>query len=524
MGRRTENTMISGTRRRIVLIGIILAVVSAFLLLRLYGIQIIDGDEYRRITESQYLVEVKGLTSRGRILDRNGRPIAGEIYEYYYFIERKKMGSDGTPGKLLTHIGAEDVTYTSDIYKVYKTTNYDVDVCKTLKEKYGAYVIRLLEGRGEEKVAENLIGSIDEDTGDGASGLELAFDKELKGENTKISLMADSAGNLIKGYGPIIDRGKESVEVWEAYGAAGDGKGNDITTCLDLELQRKCEAVIDGQPLKEGHEAVCIVTDTDTGEIVAMAQKESGEKVNPALERELSIGTMGEFIVFACALEKGFIKDEEELQTLDSEVISGLAAQMGYDAVLEKCYKLGFGQLCLDIFPEEAAGFLPYSEDMNLQKTEQITAAANPIKATPIQMAKAATIIADGGRALDLKLLARQGEDSQCEESEEHRAFDEDAVEKAVKTFQAASKIGEDRMMKVMNLENIFAWESEDDGDDVRNYWCAGELKGRLGEDATAGGAGNSEAADDRYTILVVVRGGIECEAIAENIFLGACS
>ena len=62
-------------KEKIVLISYFIAVVFVFLALRLWQLQILQGDEYRRLSEANMLRIVSIPSPRGIILDRNDIPL-----------------------------------------------------------------------------------------------------------------------------------------------------------------------------------------------------------------------------------------------------------------------------------------------------------------------------------------------------------------------------------------------------------------------------------------------------------------
>ncbi|MDP3790129.1 MAG: penicillin-binding transpeptidase domain-containing protein, partial [Candidatus Omnitrophota bacterium] len=84
----------------------------------------------------------------------------------------------------------------------------------------------------------------------GRGGLELFYDSYLKGEEGGIQTEVDSRGRELK-----------------QIGIKEPEKGKDITTTIDLELERCADSLL------EGHSGAAIVMNADTGEILALVSK-----------------------------------------------------------------------------------------------------------------------------------------------------------------------------------------------------------------------------------------------------------
>ena len=61
---------------------------------RAFYIQILSGHNLADGADSQQLIEVQGLDTRGEILDRICKPLTGGVSQYYYFISKNQKNTD----------------------------------------------------------------------------------------------------------------------------------------------------------------------------------------------------------------------------------------------------------------------------------------------------------------------------------------------------------------------------------------------------------------------------------------------
>ena len=76
-------------KKRLVTAMVFFAVLLTGLLCRLFYIQIMCHDDLAEAAVSQYEITLEGMDTRGRIFDRNMKPITGGTYQYYYIIKRE---------------------------------------------------------------------------------------------------------------------------------------------------------------------------------------------------------------------------------------------------------------------------------------------------------------------------------------------------------------------------------------------------------------------------------------------------
>ena len=85
----------------------ILAVLILALVVRLFWIQILGGEDLKQAACDQSLISLQGANTRGLIYDRNGHmPMVADHKRYLYIIRKKGYGFSGC--KLLASADAEE--------------------------------------------------------------------------------------------------------------------------------------------------------------------------------------------------------------------------------------------------------------------------------------------------------------------------------------------------------------------------------------------------------------------------------
>ncbi len=164
-----------------------------------------------------------------------------------------------TPQRFITQLSPEDYAVLQEQLRKFPGFSVQSRTLRNYTYPYGAHVLGSI---GE--VSKNTIKEDDfYKQGDyaGVSGLELVYEKEMRGVNGEEILLRDARGRL---------QGKYKDGTLDTKAVAGE----DITTTLDIELQRLAEELLHG---KVGS---VVAIEPSTGEILAMA---SNPTWNPSL-------------------------------------------------------------------------------------------------------------------------------------------------------------------------------------------------------------------------------------------------
>lgn len=409
---------------------------------RLFYIQVLSHDDLALASASQYQVIVEGMDTRGVILDRHMNPLTGGTQQYYYFILKSR--EDPASEKLVNAISAKEISGKDSRYSVYRSQIFDETVNQRLKDDYGAYVYCCPSRYSDDQTACHLIGYLNQAEKKGVSGLELLCEDRLKADNSKLALWADSGGNLLLGIPPKRENNQSITD-------------NSVATTIDKEIQKICEAALKERNLS----GAVLVSEAKSGDILAWASSpsfnpnavedylsSSGDSlVNKCIQGAYAPGSVFKTVVAAAALEKGICDPDDEYKCKGKVKVEGvvlgckagpagghgkvdlyeamakscncyfakLGEKLGYKDLLEMAEKMGFGQKVLDGFSEEVAGNLPSVASSGQWDISNLSIGQGEILATPMQIQKMMSIVANGGVYQEMTVFKNQGSESKSE-------------------------------------------------------------------------------------------------------------
>jgi stage V sporulation protein D (sporulation-specific penicillin-binding protein) len=300
-------------RRRILLAIIAGTLIFAALMLRLGYVQLWKGAELSEKAEDLWRRNIPYTAKRGEILDRNGIRLAYNVSSpSVWAIPAQVQNAEATAQKLSAALGMSEEKVYSLITKRTSMVRLQPEGRKITLEK--AQEIRNLNLPGiivaeDSKrhypfanLASHVLGFTGIDN-QGLTGVELAYDSELKGLDGGLMYLSDA-------------RGQTMPNSSDEYVAPQDGLHLQLT--IDKNIQAVMERELDEAMLKfQPKQALGIAMDPNTGEILAMASKpdyEPGsyrEFPSEIYNRNLPIwmtyepGSTFKIITLAAALEEG---------------------------------------------------------------------------------------------------------------------------------------------------------------------------------------------------------------------------
>jgi len=404
----------------------------SLLVFRAAYLQFVPHNKLSSLQTRQFQTVVTLPSRRGNILDVNGKELAMSSPAYSVYADPKMMTNRKQAAKTIAKIlnmNLSEVNYKiKDSSKRFVWIDRLVSVSqvedlKASQIKGLGFVEEWKRVYPNDHLLSSTIGFTGKE-GQGLEGLEMFYDKTLKGEGKKVSMKKDARGR------PLIQDGMAFTET---------PQGKDIRLTIDSDLQYFVETELKQAIQKyEADAAYAVVLDAKTSAIRALSSLPNFDLNNPSKSNSLNRrnrsvtdtyepGSTLKTMIIAEALdekiyqpnskifcENGIFKigkriireaEREHAQGLItvSEVLayssnigtSKIALKMGDEKLKESLVKFGFGQKTGVDLPGEAKGImlgLPWKDHLlaNVSFGQGITV-------TPLQMANAYAALANGG-------------------------------------------------------------------------------------------------------------------------------
>jgi cell division protein FtsI (penicillin-binding protein 3) len=423
-----------GRRARVVATAGFLALAFLALFGRAADLTVLRGPEFARQAAGQHRREVALVPHRGEIVDRNGELLALSLNVPSVYVRPRQLGEE--KGRITEVVRALRLQ-PARLQKQIETQPFVWLKRQALPQELAEVEALQVPGVGhfEEPrrvyphgaLAAHVLGFVGTDA-QGLAGLELRFDREIRGRAVRIAVDRDA-------------RGREFLRTALTESAT---QGNRIELTLDAEIQSITERELAvGVASARAVAGAALVLDPQTGEILALANyptfnpNKRSEWGNPKQKQRIRNRTLSDpyepgstfkAILAASALEEGVVKPTERLFCENggwkigkwtihdshphgwlsfAEVIqysSNIGAAKVGDRLGRERYhgwlkKFGFGQRTGIELPDESPGIL--RDGKSWARIELATNSfGQGISVTPLQMAAAYGAIANGGRLM----------------------------------------------------------------------------------------------------------------------------
>ena len=330
---------------------------------KLFHLQFIDGDKYRKIAEEKTLKSFVVNSSRGNIFSEDGSLLATSTTKFDVFFDSKTVPNhifnseiQSLSIELSKILGDDDVKWLNNFREAKNNNNrylpiiknIDLDKVNEFKKlpifKYGSNKGGLIIEKKIKreyplgKVAERTIGyeKIDKDGDYWGVGLEHAYGSFLRGKNGKMTKRKISNGQW---------------KVLESNLNKDPIDGLDINTTLNTYMQDVVHDYLLEQTEKyEADHSTAVLMEVATGKIRAVSnfgrtdQGKYYEKLNYAVGESIEPGSTFKLMTIIAALEDQVI---DTLQMIDTE--NGEIDFYGFK--VKDSRKGGYGQInAMDIF------------------------------------------------------------------------------------------------------------------------------------------------------------------------------
>ena len=260
---------------RIKIIFLIVTLIFLLVVIKVFYIQVIEYKKLNTLANSLWSRNLPVGADRGRILDRNGKVIAGNITtSSLILVPNQIVDKEYTSKKLSEIIGVsyeemyKHVSKKTSIERVHpEGRNLSYEISSKINDLHIDGVYLLKESKRSypyKEVLSHVIGYVGIDN-QGLSGLELLYDEYLTGTPGSIKYFSDGKGKRLS-----------MAEIYES-----PTNGMDINLTIDLDLQLALESELNNASTKYNMEgAIGIVMNPKTGEILAMSSRPNFDPTN----------------------------------------------------------------------------------------------------------------------------------------------------------------------------------------------------------------------------------------------------
>lgn len=450
-----KHTRVADSLQRVHVIYYILLAVCALFVIRLFYLQVIRHDFYRKAALNYQLKEYQIPAERGAILAHNGSSISPLVLnetKYTLFADPVYIEDHEKAAAQIAEATGQNV---SEIVELLKTPDTRYVVLAKKLDKQIAEKIEKLEILGigtreqsyrtypQGSLASQVLGFVN-DEGLGQYGLEQYLDKSLSGAAGELRAITDSRGV------PLVSNPDNIISEPQP--------GEDITLTIDIGMQSRVEDLLKaGLERSKSEEGSVVVMDANTGAIKAMANyptydpskinevKDISALANAAVSSPLEIGSVMKSLTTAAGLEEdvitpntsfyneGFVvlgdhkitdvHSSQGTQTIETTLVESLNTgavwilkQIGRGSIGERARLTWYDYMTKHYFfgqvtgieqAGEAAGYVPSPEDNGeaINLTYANTAFGQAMTATPVQVAAAFSSIVNGGKYYQPRLV-----------------------------------------------------------------------------------------------------------------------
>ena len=420
---------------RLFLMAIFLTICIFALIGRLAHIQIFKEKEFYAKAAQQWFKEIPVQPARGKIYDRNLLRLTNRSNTSYLMIFPEYFETKDEHLELIKKLTGISINKLKQDYLLSKTQpiqleikNYDMNCIRKVLSLKGIFPIDSDQRYDPNGIASHVIGYINKTDNTGAKGIEKQYDHILKeNQSQKFGAIVDAQKRIIPGLG------------YATLHSEDQNQKKNIVTTLDYQIQKIVEDTFDQHYTKGS----VIVLDAKTGNVLAMMSRPNYDQSNVAAflnhtdkelyNRAIQIayppGSIFKIVIAAAALENDILDIHDKFTCTGYETIGNisikcssfkdgghgtitfeqafalscnsafiqLAQKIGSQKILSMAKDFGFGTLTHIGLQEEVYGKLPSMEYMKGAGIGNIAIGQGTLEATPIQIARMTSIIANDG-------------------------------------------------------------------------------------------------------------------------------
>jgi len=330
--------------KRVRIIYSFLLFISAVFVIRLFYLQVIKHDYYRKAALSSQLKQYEIPAERGTIYAHDGdneTPIVLNEKKYTLFADPTYVKDPLKEASAVAIITGGDVNKLRDLLQT-KGTRYVV-LGKKLNKDQSDKIAKLdfngIGTREEEyrtypqgALAAQVLGFVNDD-GEGQYGVEQYLNDKLSGQPGELKAITDAQGV------PLVSN-KDNI-------VTDPVPGEQLNLTIDIDVQRQLEQILkDGLEHAQAKSGSALIINVHTGAILAMANYPSFDPSklqdisdlstlsDPAISSPLEVGSIMKLLTTSAALSEGVITPtytyyDPAKDNIDGTIISNVAQDGG---------------------------------------------------------------------------------------------------------------------------------------------------------------------------------------------------
>jgi len=405
---------------------------------RLVQVQVSQHDELAARAQSQQLGAIDTSPIRGQVLDRQGRELARSIDTESFFADPREVDNvDQTARSIAAATGLDQAELAKRLSDAKESNKKFVWIVRRMDvvaaNKLHALNLDGVYSRKEPKryypndsLAAHVLGFVGTDE-IGLSGVEQYYNDKIRGESGKVYLERDAR--------------RRAFESYEIQPHPGQTVVLTIDQTIQFRTERALATAVEGAHARSG---TAIVMDPNTGEILALANAPTfdpnqatkispEERANGALQNIYEPGSTFKIVAYSAAIEKGLVKPDDKIDCQMGQItVAGrlihdghpygvltvadalakssnvgaikLGLLVGNESMYEYMKRLGFGSRTgIDLAGESPGILRPLSRWQ--PSSIGSLAIGQEVGVTPLQMATAYSVLANGGTLVKPHLL-----------------------------------------------------------------------------------------------------------------------
>ncbi len=430
-------------RVRVTFLALLLVIGAGFVVRRAWQLTMEQGPELRAMAEDQQLREIRLAPKRGTIYDRHGAEMAVSVDVESVYANPRLMRTENVnvaqaAAQLSAILGVDRERITerlsSNRYFVWlerQVTPAEADAVRALRIPGVQLTDEARRFYPNRELASHILGFANVD-GVGIEGLELSMEERLRGSVEPVQAVRDRRGRIVF-----------SDQLLDERAAQGD----DVYLTIDKTIQHVAERELAlAVRTSEAQSGTVVVMDPQNGEILAMASYPTynpndpsrapvADRRNRAVTDRFEPGSTVKPFTVAAALAANVIQAEELIDCGNGRIEIGddvirdthvfdvltpaeilahssnigsanIGARLGRRGLYRAFRRFGFGQSTGLPLPGETGGILRHHTrwyDLDLATVSF----GQGMSVTTVQLATAMSVVANGGRLMQPRLVRR---------------------------------------------------------------------------------------------------------------------